>query len=252
MRGRALTMPRISLAQLLRGGEFVLVVALGLAAARLFWLFVTPLGPVGQWQPPQPLVPEAAMRSALIDRFDPFGPGATATDEQATIATDLVLHGVRVSGPQGGGAILGLPDGTQASFAIGDEVLPGVRLVEVGAAHVQLERGGARQRLVMEGAEDMATASAGTGDTAERLQAAMPFAPRLEGGQMTGITVAGSDPALVSAIGLQPGDVIVSVGNRPISSADDLAQLERLLRPGARITLGVQRGAEVIPVVASL
>ena len=251
MRGRALTMPRVSLAQLLRGGEFVLVVALGLAAARLFWLFVTPLGPVGQWQPPQPLAPEAGLRSALIDRFDPFGPGAVS-DEQATIATDLVLHGVRVSGPQGGGAILGLPDGTQVSFAIGDEVLPGVRLVEVGAAHVQLERGGARQRLVMEGAEDMAPASTGTGDAAERLRAAMPFAPRMAGGTMTGITVAGSDPALLSAIGLQPGDVIVSVGNRPVSSADDLAQLERLLRPGARITLGVERGAEVIPVVASL
>ena len=248
MQARALTMPRVSLAHVLRGGEFVLVVALGLAVARLFWLLVTPLGPVGQWQAAPPLVPDAGARAALIERFDPFG-SVEPSAEEGSFATDLVLHGVRTSGPQGGGAILALPDGTQASFALGDEVVPGVRLVEVGTAHVVLERGGTRQQLVMEGAD---APDAIAGGVAALSGESLPFTPRVEDGAVTGFAVTAANPALTAAANLRVGDVIVSIGNRPISSADDLAQLQRLLQPGARITLGVQRGAEVIPVVANL
>lgn len=252
MRGKALAMPQISLAHVLRGGELLLVAGIGLAAARLFWLLVTPLGPVGAWQPPAPIVPDAASTAALIDRFDPFGGQAAGTSD-TTIATDLVLHGVRISGPQGGGAILELPDGTQASFAIGDEVLPDLRLVEVGAAHVLLERGGARQRLVMEGIDDSAvTAPIADSDAAQRLLASPPFTLHSQDGEIVGLSVTAADPALLASIGLQAGDVIVSVGNRRIGSADDLNSLMRQIRPGARITLAVDRGAEVIPVVLSL
>ncbi|WP_293648072.1 PDZ domain-containing protein, partial [Sphingopyxis sp. RIFCSPHIGHO2_12_FULL_65_19] len=83
--------------------------------------------------------------------------------------------------------------------------------------------------------------------------AGVGFAPRTENGRVTGIVVQPQgDGAAFRAAGLRPGDVIRSVGGRPIGSASDAAALANQLTPGARIALEVERGASVVPIAIFL
>ena len=47
-------------------------------------------------------------------------------------------------------AIIALPDGTQTSVAVGEEVMPGVRLNAVRFDGVTILRGGAREQLFLD------------------------------------------------------------------------------------------------------
>src|SRR3546814_4658726 len=59
----------------------------------------------------------------------------------------LTLYGVNINEATGGGsAIIAAEDGEQASYAVGDEIAPGVRLAGVAFDHVTLDRGGAQER----------------------------------------------------------------------------------------------------------
>jgi len=60
------------------------------------------------------------------------------------------------------------------------------------------------------------------------------------------------DGAAFRAAGLRAGDVIRSVGGRPIGSVGDAAALANQLVPGARLSLEVERGANVVPVAIFL
>jgi len=121
--------------------EVLIVVLLGVQAARLGWIVLSPA-------PASALAVSASGedRFAILKRFDPF---FRAAPEALTTATTQAfrLHGVRVGGGGSGSAILGTPDGLQRSFAVGDEVAPNVRLVSVAEDHVVLARGGVRSTL---------------------------------------------------------------------------------------------------------
>lgn len=127
--------------------EVLLVVLLGVQAARLGWNVLSP-APVS--------VPSVTAggedRLAILKRFDPF---FRAAPEALTTATAQAfrLHGVRVGGGGSGSAIISTPDGLQNSFAVGDEVAPNVRLVSVAEDHVVLARGGVRSTLHFPSAE---------------------------------------------------------------------------------------------------
>ena len=132
---------------LLTATEILIVALLGVQAARLGWILVSP-APV---QPPAASA-AGADRLAILSRFDPF---FRAAPEALTTATTQAfrLHGVRVGGGGSGSAIIGTPDGQQRSFAVGDEVAPNVRLVSVAEDHVVLARGGVRSTLHFPSAE---------------------------------------------------------------------------------------------------
>ena len=121
-------------------------------AARLFWVAVTPVGPTSQWRAPAVnLVPTAA-RLALFSGFDPFyrldSPAATT---QNVTSLSLVLFGVRTNESSGGGsAIIAGEDGVQNSYAVGEEVAPGVTLDSVAFDHVVLSRGGVKESLYLD------------------------------------------------------------------------------------------------------
>jgi general secretion pathway protein C len=85
------------------------------------------------------------------------------------------------------------------------------------------------------------------------LKAGLAFAPRSENGRVTGLAVQPQgDGSIFRAVGLRPGDVIRSVGGRPIGSAGDAAALASQFTPGARLSLEVERGAGVVPVAIFL
>lgn len=129
---------RLALAAL----EVALVIGLGVQAARLTWTLLAP----------EPAAPAAGGRAgyadafAILTRFDPFFRAAPEAMGGAT-AQAFSLHGVRAGAGGTGSAIIGTPDGAQSSFAVGDEVAPGVKLVSVEVDHVVLARGGARSPL---------------------------------------------------------------------------------------------------------
>jgi general secretion pathway protein C len=243
---------------------------------RLLWTVITPLSPLGAWQPQAAVIASPAERRALFASFDPFFRSAPQGPASATVtALGLTLFGININEATGGGsAIIAGEDGVQTSYAVGDEIAPGVKLVGVAFDHVLLDRGGARESLFLDQSGEAAvaapatqlpsptpevgsTATAGVSASGEMspatLKAGVGFAPRTEDGRVTGLVVQPQgDGAVFRAAGLRPGDVIRSVNGRPIGSAGDAAALANQIAPGARISLEVERGASVVPVAIFL
>jgi len=285
MTGSAVRLPR-ALPAWLRGGKRsrrdlappLLVGLLGAAlvwqAVSLFWTLATPLSPLGAWQPQTAVIASPAERRALFTSIDPFFRGAAQGPAAATVTSaGLTLFGVNINEATGGGsAIIAAEDGVQNSYAVGDEIAPGLKLVGVAFDHVLLDRGGARESLFIDQSGEAPVASAATplpaptpepgsakassaGDelSPAALKAGVGFAPRAENGKITGLVVQPQgDGAVFRAAGLKPGDVVRSVNGRPIGSAADVASLANQFTPGARISLEVERGASVVPVAIFL
>lgn len=230
-------------------------------AARLLWTIATPLGPVGRWLPAAPPTIPATAQLALLSTYDPFAtapvqPGVAAP---APTVSGLTLFGTRMSlGGAPGSAIIAAADGVQNSYAVGDEVSPGVRLLSVGFDFVLLGGNGAEQRLAMEGADPPATttpapagsAVAGLALTPAALRNNVALAPRIVAGRVSGLLVSATgNPAVLGRAGLRDGDVITSVNGRPVT---DAAALQSQLNPGTSLSLTVQRGGGSVPVALTL
>ncbi|HEY0149511.1 MAG TPA: type II secretion system protein N [Allosphingosinicella sp.] len=250
--------------------ELGLLTLLALQCARLVWAFATPLGPVGDWRPAQ--VQTAQPGTALLGSFDPFFRLAGGTGPVVVTSLSLKLFGVRQDEASGrGSAIIALPDGTQRSFAVGDEIMPGVTLSAVAFDNVTISRGGAAEQLFMD--QSQAVPSAGTAPApaprtesgppppqappptpvptvrvpqAQPLSSQINFQPRLNGGKLTGVTLSpqGAGDAFRAA-GLQPGDVLIAVNGQRITSPDQLAALRDQLVGVRGASVQVERGGRV-------
>lgn len=240
----------------------VLLAVVAVQAARLLWAILTPAGPLGSWQPAPARLFSTQSQSALFASVDPFFRSAGPADS-APIAADLQLFGIRGGyGRISAAAILGTADGEQKSYAVGEEVSPGVRLTAVHFDHVIVTRGSTQQPIYMQGAEESAPAppvtASGTmpesaGLTASTAAQAFSLRPRSQGGRVTGALVnPGSNPSLFAAAGFKSGDVVVAVNGAKISSAIDVQQLESSIAPGARLMLTVERGAQTIPIALNI
>ncbi|WP_447764637.1 type II secretion system protein N [Sphingopyxis panaciterrae] len=244
---------------------------------RLLWTLIVPLSPLGAWQPQAAVIASPAERRALFAGLDPFFRTAPQGPASATVtALGLTLFGININEATGGGsAIIAGEDGVQNSYAVGDEIAPGVTLAGVAFDHVLLDRGGARESLFLDQSGEAPVASpasaslpaptpeigsapaSGVSANGEMSSAALKsgvgFAPRTENGKVTGLAVQPQgDGAVFRAAGLRPGDVIRSVNGRSIASAGDAASLAGQFTPGARISLEVERGAGVVPVAIFL
>ena len=131
--------------------EVALIGLLAVQCARLFWTVLTPVGSVGEWQASVPAAPVAAASPELLATFDPFFRLAGDTAPVAVTSLDLKLFGVREDRASGrGSAIIGIPEGQQRSFVVGEEIMPGVVLVGVGFDHVTITRSGAREQVFID------------------------------------------------------------------------------------------------------
>lgn len=249
------------------GGAIITVLGLLLAVqvARLIWVIVTPVGPSEGWRAPTVnLVPPSA-RVALFSGFDPFyRTDVTVSTTQNVTAMNLVLFGVRANESSGGGAaIIAGEDGIQNSYAVGEEVAPGVTLDSVAFDHVILSRGGVKESLYLDQSVPAETVTPSEtksepalmpadsgGLNAETLQKGIGFAPRNQGGRVTGLVLqARDDGTMLRLAGFQAGDVVVAVNGRPVSSSADIASQ---IRPGSRISVEVERGGSKIPIALNL
>lgn len=243
----------------------VIVILLSLQVTRLFWVIVTPVGPLSGWRAPSVNLVSPSARLALFSGFDPFyRTEASAGATQNVTSLNLVLFGVRANESSGGGAaIIAGEDGIQNSFAVGEEVAPGVILDAVAFDHVILSRGGVKESLYLDQSVPAETVSpsgvtpqaasdapSAGGLNAQTLQKAIGFAPRNEGGRVTGLVLkAQDDGTMLRLAGFQAGDVVVAVNGRPVSSATEvIAQF----RPGSRISIEVERGGSKVPIALNL
>ena len=249
----------------------LLALLLIIAVVRLVWTIITPVSPYGDWQPAGAEIVDPAARAMIFSRFDPFN-RAAIQDTDGTIditSLQLTLYGIRINQATGSGsAIIGGEDGVQMSYNIGEEVMPGVTLSEVAFDFVVLSRNGAKESLYLDQsvpAETVGTAGTGGGTaqsgeyiiddganqplTADSLRAAVNFAPRTDNGKVTGLVVSpNGNGQIFSATGFRSGDIIVAVNARPINSAGDVGALMDQIKPGARLSVEVERGAAKLPI----
>lgn len=265
--GGVRSLPAIDWLSLLERG---LLVLLALQLVRLVWAVVTPVGSFGPWEGRQAQVMAPAARQALFASFDPFFPADAPQQGGKTVVTSLALtlYGIRLNEGSGlGSAIIAAPDGVQNSFAVGDEVLPGVVLKSVAFDHVTIDRGGAEEQIFLDQSTPAPTAAPtapppsqgwqsaapvpppppGAGPTADSLKREIGFAPRMQNGRVTGLAVSAKGPAFANA-GFRPGDILTQINGAPIGSAGDLQTLQNQIAPGARLSLTVERGAAVASV----
>lgn len=247
----------------------ILALLLVVQAIRLIWAIATPLGPVGDWQTQEVQILSPQSRLSLFSSFDPFYRSGPATAANVVTALQLTLFGIRMNEGSGlGAAILAGPDGVQESYAVGDEIIAGVKLDVVHFDHVVIDRGGAKESLYLDQSVPAKTVGEGVGtdktvaaatsratdsSASAAIANAVDFSPRSADGKVTGIVVSPrGDGALFQAAGFRDGDIIVSVNGRPVSSTTDIATLKGQISPGGRLSVEVERGADTVPIAINM
>ena len=247
--------------------EIAALLVLAVTCARLLLTILTPVGPIGDWRPERPNA--AASPFGLVRSFDPFFRlSAAAAGPIVVTGLALKLFGTRADQASGrGSAIIGLPDGTQTSFAVGEQILPGVTLKAVGFDSATITRGVADELIYLDQSQPATTAAVqpgggGTVAPAEILAAATSspavqaaallqqtrLAPRLDGGTVTGFTLNPNGAAeAFHAAGFQAGDVLVSVNGAPVSGVEDAARVQAQLTRSGEAAVEVERAGQRIP-----
>ncbi len=238
--------------------ELALLTLIAIQAARLFWIVATPVGPVGDWKAVSALAMPAD--GAALAGFDPFFRLAGGAGPAVVTSLNLKLHGVREDRATGrGSAIIALPDGRQMSFAVGEEVVPGVVLTAVGFDNVTISRGGAPEQIFLDqsppaqnvggpetGAPPGPPGQAGSAPAPAQPGEPINFQPRLAGGRVTGVIVSpGASADAFRAAGFVQGDVIVAVNGQRVSSMEQARAL--IGRTGGEVNVVVDRGGRAVP-----
>jgi general secretion pathway protein C len=238
--------------------ELVLLVLIAVQAARLVWILVTPVGPVGDWRPANMLA--APGDPSALASFDPFFRLSGGAGPAVVTSLNLKLYGVREDRASGrGSAIIALPDGRQASFAVGEEIMPGVTLSAVGFDNVTISRNGQAEQIFLDQSPPAETVAPPVGaaapppaPTAAAPPAAAPpasgqainFVPRSSGGQINGLIVSpGSDGGQAfRTAGFAPGDVIVAVNGQRVVSLEQA----RAAMGNGNVMVTVDRGGQAV------
>lgn len=191
--------------------------------------------------PPPPAPPPTQAVTAAPPPVVPQGPPIPPPAD----ASQLRLFGV-----MGGGAIIGLADGSQRYVPLGREVLPGLTLKRLEVHAAVLDSGGAEIRLGFDGpaGADAAPgqgAAAPAGDASLRQETQryrLGLAPRTQAGRVTGFAVRpGAELPALARAGIQPGDVIVSV-NGSVLNEEQMQELAWTLANSSRTEFEVERG----------
>lgn len=235
----------------------VLLALLALQCARVVWVMITPIGPLGT---AQVATPAQAELPAL--RRDVFYRSVAEANSDG-----IVLHGIRAGGAQAA-AFLSSGDGRQGAYRIGDGVVAGVTVQAIASDHVLLRTGSGVRRLALV----ESTASAAATSPATTTTAAAGGAPAVTSNVGTAagtataaavdpqqlLTTAGlrasedgsgftvmprGDGALLRQAGLAPGDVLTQLNGRTLD-AEHLRELQDELRDGQAATLTYRRDGQ--------
>ena len=255
--------------------ELALVVLLAVQGGRLAWMILAtePEAAAASAAPATPVV------TTIFQRFDAFfrtGDKSSLAEAAGADSDALRLYGVRTGGPDGGSAIIGLPDGRQVSVAVGETISDGLTLASVGEDFVTVARGPSISRIVFTeipagvpppppppamdqvmgpAPVSAATAAVPAGATAvpagpvvdpQRLMAQAALRPRMDGLRIRGFTLAArGDGAALRAAGLQSGDVILAVNGAELNSLERLSELGGELSGSSTAEIRFERNGRV-------
>lgn len=241
--------------------ETVLWLLLLAQALGLAWRLWRPASMAGA--PDLPAIPTRV--PALADH-DPFFVAQKGAAAAASALDDWNLYGVRPLGGGEGSAILGRPSQPQSVYRRGDALSPGLVLTAVASDHVEINHG---LRLPLTGvtpgrpamtpttatpAPPAAPATDATPTTPEASQAAAldparlleaGLQARIENGRVSGYTLLprGGSEALLRTVGLQPGDVLLSINGQPLYP-EAWSELEQELRTGRQAIVTFRRAGQ--------
>lgn len=235
----------------------VLLAVLALQCARLLWLLITPIGPLGTGQ-----VATVANADVPALRRDVFYRSVPESNSDG-----IVLHGVRAGGTQAA-AFLSSGDGKQGAYRVGDAVVPGVVVHAIASDHVLLRASNGVRRLalvesmassssaspaanattsassapaVMSNVGTVAGAAAATAVDPQQLLTTAGLRASTDGGGFT--VMPRGDGALLRQAGLAPGDVLTQINGRTLD-AEHLRELQDELRDGQAATLTYRRDGQ--------
>ena len=246
--------------------ELALLALLAVQGARLAWALATPVTPIGDWRPATPTV--AGDPTAILTGFNPFFRLSADAGSGTVTALPLQLFGIRLDEASGrGAAIVAGPDGVQKSVAVGEEVMPGVKLTAVAFDHISIDRGGAAEDLFLDqsgatpaapapGAASAAPLLPTTAGATPAVSPAAPAAdlrqqvavmPRIDNGRVTGLTLGpkGTGDAFRAA-GLREGDVVTAIGGEPVRSMADADRLAQGAAAGGKVAVAIERNGQTI------
>jgi general secretion pathway protein C len=248
--------------------ELVLIALFAVQCARLVWAVVTPVTPLGDWRPARAGV--AGAPGEMLRGFDPFFRLSGGEAPAAVTSLQLTLYGIRVNEATGSGsAIIATPDGTQKSYAVGDEIMPGAMLKGVAFDHISIDRGGTVEDLYIDQSKPAPTVDplpAGVNPTInapritlqdinsrglslDQIRRGIGFIPRIDGGKVTGLVLRpNGDGQVFAKAGLQQGDIVTEVMGKPVTGPEDIANLAGQMKNGGILSLTVERGAKTIPI----
>lgn len=263
--------------------ESLLVVTVGVLLGRLAWVILASSDAASPATGLSELTSTATASDRpspmLLTQINPFeaGPLEASDPNAPNIETTLELHlaGVRsVSGnTTASSAVISFPGGDQKRFVPGDEVLPGVVLINVAADAVHLSRNGALETLSLypgraapfkpsysspPDADAQLIASASLPALADvvtpsALASDTVLTPEFRSGRVSGYKLEPRGAGAFEAAGLKSGDLILRIngqaieGLRPdqishtVSSSTDVAL--DVVRQGAIVKLRVSPGA---------
>lgn len=229
-----------------------LLMLLAVQGARLAWALIGPVGSVGEWRAASM---QTGVDETVLTRVDPFFRLAGASGPAVVTSLAVKLFGIRVNEASGlGSAIIQTPDGMQSSFAVGDEIVPGVRLKAVTFDGVTIDRGGVSEQIFLDQSVVAPVAAPTAGLAApslpppvNALASEIAYAPRLEKGQVSGFVVSPrGDGAAFTAAGLKAGDVLTTMNGQAVRTIEDAQTAMRATPPSGIVNLGVERGGKAI------
>lgn len=257
----------------------------GHSLARLFWLFNAqqPAAAAGSVLPAQTTVARADRQPSGVDvaylqenfrlRSGRADNTQSATDGESSQAAStrlrLVLRGaIAGSTPNDSSAIIANGE-QQRVYFVGDELqftTPGVTLDSVHPLYVVLNNNGRLESLWMYEPQASVSApvtsadAAGVVPTQQGAEPAVAFQRNervqvrvyRENGTVRGFQIRDdSDPAMLTAAGLQAGDIITSVDGVAVNQNNDMSSLTRELENRQRVDLELIRNNTTITVTVS-
>jgi general secretion pathway protein C len=127
--------------------EYLMIAMMCLIGLALIWALAAPSGPDRGQGAMTPLLASPAIFSA----FDPFFRLNSGDGQSVVTSLDLTLYGIRADQASGrGSAIIGLPDGTQNSYVVGEQIIDGAVLAGVSFDSITIRRNGALEKLYLD------------------------------------------------------------------------------------------------------
>jgi general secretion pathway protein C len=255
--------------------ETALTVALGVLIGRMAWIA---LGPASGTIATASTTTLVAAETLGLGDFQTAAPVSNLTQanffaaraakaevlSESTIALKLV--GVRaVSGnTSASSAIVELPDGSQKRFVPGDEVVPGVVLVNVTGQDIHLSRDGALEALSLApnrdtpqggiiGPAPLQTAAAASVEPASGQDGVAPqtlvadtlLTPEFRGGEVSGYRLMPRGAGAFEAAGLEAGDLILRVNGQAVEGLGP-TEISQSVASGSEVDLDIVRQGAIV------